>query len=237
MKYYKTSRFPKAIGATGLFTIIIGCLLVLGIASWFAVSRYNASKPAPKATPDTSSYSSSDNSYNSIIESSTPTPPTASSDVDNTVSNVPYDETEEIIPIQPEDRSYILPIEGNISKGYSDTTLQYSATYGDMRLHKAIDIIGEKGCEVKSSGMGTVTEISESGTLGKYIVIDHGDGIKIKYCGFDGIIIAEGDNVSAGTVIGTLGNIPSECSDQSHLHIEVSLNGETGAPLDILKLN
>lgn len=238
MKYYKTSRFPKAIGATGLFTIIIGCLLVLGIASWFAVSRYNASKTAPKVTPDVSSYTSSDSSYNSTVESNVTTPPPVTSEVNDTVSDVPYEsEQEESIAEKPIARSFVMPIEGNISKGYSDSALQYSATYGDMRLHKAIDIVGKKGCEVKAVGMGTVTEIGESGTLGKYVVIDHGDGIEIKYCGFDGIIIAEGDSVSAGTVIGTLGTIPSECSDQSHLHIEASVGGEIGAPLDILKLN
>lgn len=237
MKYYKTSRFPKAIGATGLFTIIVGCLLVLGIASWFAVSRYNVSKTAPKITPEVSSYTSSDSSYNNTVESSVPQP-SLTSEVNESVSDVPYEsKSEDKVSEEPIPRSFIMPIDGNVSKGYSDSTLQFSETYGDMRLHKAIDIIGKKGEEIKAVGMGTILEIDESGTLGKYIIIDHGDGIKIKYCGFDGILINKGDHVSAGTILGTLGNIPSECSDPIHLHIEASINGEIGAPLDILKLN
>lgn len=237
MKYYQTSKFPKFVGSAGFYTIIALCLLAIGAASWFAVSRYNEAQSQTGDTSSPKSYSSYDgpsSSYNSSTVIPNADVPQNNASVANPVSDVPYSSVEQTS--EPEKRSFVLPAEGNVSKGYSDTALQYSQTYGDMRLHTGIDIQCDKGSDVKSAGKGTVTAVEESGELGRFISIDHGDGITVKYCGFESVNVKTGDKVSAGTVLGTVGSVPCECADKSHIHIEALKNGETVSPLSALGL-
>lgn len=242
MKYYKSStqRFPKLIGSTGFITIIACCLIAIGAAAWFAVSRYDSADQGngPASVNEGSqSYSQDDGTYNN---STAQTPEVSQSpeatDVTESVEDIPYDDKQSVNESAVE-RSFILPVEGNISKGYSDTALQYSQTYGDMRLHTGVDILCESGTEIKAAGSGKVVSVIEDSQYGRSITIDHGDGIVVKYCGLASVNTVEGESVSVGTVIGTLGEVPCECMDESHLHLEATLNGEIASPLTALKIN
>lgn len=235
MKYYQTSKFPKFVGSAGFYVILACCLLAIGAASWFAVSRYNSATEKPESSSGSSNssaqsrvYSDQQSAYNS---SSAPTTPSAGAA--NPVSDVPYDSEE----TKPEPaQSFTSPIDGTVTKGYSDSALQYSATYGDMRLHTGTDIACEKGSDVRAAGNGTVTAVDESASLGKVVTIDHGDGIVIKYCGFDSVATAVGKKVATGDVIGTSGTVPCECSDQSHMHLEATKDGNPVSVLAALGL-
>ncbi len=239
MKYYKTSKFTKAITSTGFVTIVACALIAVGAISWFALSRDNTVKEKPSDNNSSKSeYPNTNNSYNS--EADVPQveveiePPAA--DVDDNVSNVPYDEAEPITPPEPEKPTFVLPITGNISKGFSDTALQYSATYGDMRLHTGVDILCEKGSNIKSAGSGTVKSVVDDTNYGKIITVEHNGGITIKYCGMGSVNVKENDKVAAGDVIGTSGEIPCECADNPHIHIEVTVDGNITSPLAALGL-
>ena len=124
---------------------------------------------------------------------------------------------------------------GTIIKNHSDTELQYSATYGDMRLHKGIDIELSLGSEVAAAAKGTVSEILDDALLGKCVTVEYSGNITVKYCGFDTLAVSEGESFSAGRVLGTTGTVPSECADNSHLHIEVKKDGKTVEPLSVFK--
>lgn len=231
MKYYKDSSFSKSVTHTGLYTIIACCLLALGAATWFAVSRYN--KPAKdndelQSTPQ----------YSQESVDSTPAPtqePAAAKDV----PSVPYTEQSAPEPTSEpaeEKQSFILPVEGNVSKGYSENALQYSATFGDMRLHNGIDIVCEAGTEIRAAGSGTVKAVRQDAAFGKVITIDHGDGITADYCGIDAVYVKEGDTLHGGDTIGTVGDIPCECADQSHLHISAAKDEKSISPLAVFGL-
>ena len=159
MKYYNTSRFTKAVTSTGFITVVACALIAIGAIGWFALSRSKAVTETPSDNSSlTPSYPDANSSYNSKAD--TPdydNEPAA--DVNDEVSNVPYTETETTSDAQPEAPAFILPITGNISKGYSDSALQYSATYGDMRLHTGVDILCEIGSNIKSAGSGTVKSV------------------------------------------------------------------------------
>lgn len=236
MKYYKTSKFAKAITSTG-FTVTVACLLVaVGAVGWFALSRKNSVQETPSDNNSSSqSYTDRDNSYNENTDDNL-SAQNSSEEVDNSVSDVPYSEESISQSSEPEKPTFILPVDGNIIKGYSDSALQYSATYGDMRMHNGIDISCDTGSDVKSASSGTVKSISEDGLLGRIIEIEHTGGICIKYCGMGSINVKENDTVSSGDILGTSGEIPCECADNPHIHIEVSVD-ETGvSPLETLGL-
>lgn len=238
MKYYKTSKFTKAITSTGFVTIVACALIAVGAIAWFALSRDNAVTEAPSDNSSSQQeYSEPDNSYNSEVAlPEVSEEPTA--DVNDSVSDVPYDEEETITESQPapETPTFVLPIIGNISKGYSDTALQYSATYGDMRLHTGVDILCEAGSDIKSAGSGTVKTVTEDANYGRIITVEHLGGITVKYCGMGSVNVKENDKVAVGDIIGTSGEIPCECADKPHIHIEVTVDGDNTSPLAALGL-
>lgn len=230
MKYYETSKFPKAVGSVGFYSIIAVCIVAIGAISWFAVSGYNKSKKQDSPTPNISA--PQNNNSSNVLEDTQPTPAPAPStnsvEAQTSEENVPFAEEVEV--------SYTLPTNGKITKDYSDTTLQYSATYGDMRMHNGIDISAPVLSEIKAAADGTVTATEDDALLGKCITVEHIGGVTIKYCGFDTFAVAEGESISAGRVLGTLGSIPSECADDSHLHIEVKKDGKKISPYEIFKI-
>lgn len=234
MKYDEKQSFPKAIGLSGLYAIIACCLVVVGAIAWFALinQKNDAKLSEDEPNTDNNSYSSKYSSYNNNDDDFTP-------DTQDTAQNkddVPYEEEddEQPTPIAPAPQSFIMPIDGPVIKDHSETALQFSKTYGDMRLHTGIDIKCEKNSNVKSISNGTVTDITESGLYGKTIIIDHGNGITAKYCGMSKTEVKAGDKVDSSTILGTVGTVPSECADEIHLHLEIYKNGKMAAPLKTL---
>lgn len=232
MKYDEKSSFPKSVGLTGLYTIIACCLVVAGAIAWFAVARRNNDKTKiSKGESSKNSYSSYYSSYNSK-DGDDLLPDTESTAEGK--DDVPYeDEKTEDVPVTVP-QNFIMPVDGAVIKDHSETALQYSKTYGDMRLHLGIDIKCEKNSNIKAVSNGTVTDITESALYGKTVVIDHGNGITAKYCGMGKINVKSGDKVDSSTVIGIIGTVPAECADEVHLHFEVYKNGKTAPPLKTL---
>jgi len=233
MKYYETSKFPRFIGSTGFFSVIAICLIALGAVSWFAVSRFNSKIEEPQSSvespaEETPSYLDESEPENISSEEEI----TSSIITENSVESVPYIEEKP----ERQEITFVAPVKGNILKDYSDTALQYSKTYGDMRLHTGTDILCKAGSEIKAMAKGTVTALEDNSVLGKCLVIDHGNGITVKYCGFDTVSVNESETVSTGMVIGTVGTVPSECADESHIHIEVKKDGKIVSPLKALGL-
>jgi len=236
LKYTEQKDSRKSAVNTGLYIIIGLCLLIIGGASWFALSANN-DEASPKATPNSSSsseYSKPDTSYNESVMD----PPYVSEPMQESVSDQPYSESsKETEKKQPEISVFTMPVQGEVIKNHSDSTLQYSATYGDMRLHTGIDIAAAKGTAVSACANGTVKNIELNTTMGNVITIDHKNGITVKYACIDNIKVKNGDAVSAGDIIGTVSTVPAECADKEHLHLEVFKNEKSVEPLKALGLN
>ena len=234
MKYYE-SKFTKFVGSAGFYVIIACCLIAVGAASWFAVSKIN-STGSGSSSQKQNSFPSKDSSYISSADTPIQSGVTPSADVGKSESGIPYSEPQTAASSEskPAAESFSMPIQGEITKGFSDKELMYSATYGDLRMHSGIDIACEKGSTVNACGDGTVVSVDDTASYGKVITIDHGNGITIKYCGISEPTVKKGAAVKSGEVIGDVGEIPSECADQSHIHIEVCKNDESVAPLSVI---
>lgn len=233
MKYYKTSKFTKMLTSTGFVSVVACALIAIGAITWFVLSRNNDTIKAPSENQSKEEYTDNDDSYNDIPNSSIETP---STNVDDKVEDIPYSAPQQSETPKVEKPTFVLPISGNISKGYSDTALQYSATFDDMRLHTGVDILCEKGSDIKSAGSGIVKSVVDDANFGKVITIEYDENIAVKYCGMESVTVKEKDKVATGDVIGTSGEIPSECADNPHIHIEVYINGENTSPLAALGL-
>ena len=101
---------------------------------------------------------------------------------------------------------------------------------GKPRMHHGMDFTGPVGTDIYATGDGKVTkaEFSHFG-YGKEVVIDHGFGYKTIYAHLRKIEVEEGDEVSRGDVIGTLGNTGR--STGPHLHYEIRRNHRPVNPM------
>ena len=117
---------------------------------------------------------------------------------------------------------------------FSDGKQVYSKTMADWRTHNGVDFKGEKGQKIKALADGTILSIETDALWGKVVTIDHGFGIKSRYCGIEPGDIEKGQKVEVSEVIGTLGDIPCELLDGPHLHLEITVNGAYTDPVEAI---
>lgn len=135
--------------------------------------------------------------------------------------------------VQAEEASQLSdPVPGmTVIYGYSGGTLMYNEILGDWRTHDGIDIEADIGCSVSAAANGTVSYAGDS-TYGGTVIIEHENGLSTTYAQLGDIIVSEGDSVTQGTVIGTIGESKGETTQGAHLHYEIHQDGEPVDPLE-----
>ena len=97
---------------------------------------------------------------------------------------------------------------------------------------KGIDIAGSAGTPVKAAAPGRVSYVGEGiRGYGKLILINHTGGMLTAYAHNSQISVREGQQVSAGQTIATMG---SSGTDRVKLHFEVRVNNRAVNPMDYL---
>ena len=111
-----------------------------------------------------------------------------------------------------------------ISQGYGKTS--YSSHYAS-KMHNGIDFAGSVGTSILSAGDGKVIGTGNLGLLayGRWIAIDHGNGLTTLYGHLSDSDVDKGDTVKRGEVIGKMGGKrgSSGAGDSTgpHLHFTV----------------
>ncbi len=217
------------------------CIMAVGAAAWSAMSTLSSvdekltsskSSSEPSRQDTSSTYDDVAQSVSDVSDTRTPSSSTEQSSSEQPAATEPASS----VPTESAEQYFTLPVRGNIGRAFSDSELQYSPTYGDMRLHLGVDLIAEKNTDVVSAAAGNVTAVSDDSLWGRMVTIDHGNGIVVYYCGLENTTVNQGDSVKSGTKIGVVGSVPSECADESHIHITVTRNGEYISPMELLNL-
>lgn len=89
-------------------------------------------------------------------------------------------------------------------------------TTGKAEFHTAIDYATQKDETIYAVAGGTVLKSEKNAELGKYILIDHGDGFLTLYGHCNSLIVVKGAVVKAGTAIAKVGSTGD--STGNHLH-------------------
>lgn len=98
------------------------------------------------------------------------------------------------------------------------------------RLHAGIDFTGPVGTPIYATANGVVERAdAESSGYGLCVRIDHGFGYVTLYAHMSKMLVAPGQKVRRGQVIGLLGN--TGLSTGPHCHYEVHRNGEPVNPI------
>lgn len=100
-------------------------------------------------------------------------------------------------------------------------TSRFGARWGTT--HTGTDIGAPTGTPIKAAASGTVIFSGWKGTLGKFIVVNHDNGVQTYYAHCSSLLVSKGDTVSAGQLIAKVGNTGR--STGPHLHFEIRLNG------------
>jgi murein DD-endopeptidase MepM/ murein hydrolase activator NlpD len=118
--------------------------------------------------------------------------------------------------------SFILPVEGAIIEVTTD----------EKKANAGIDIDAKEGTEVFCSYEGKVKDFGEDIQLGKYIVINHGEGIETKYAHLSEILVKEEATIKKGDIIAKSGS--TGITTAPSLHFELLYMGENKSPQDYL---
>jgi murein DD-endopeptidase MepM/ murein hydrolase activator NlpD len=97
-----------------------------------------------------------------------------------------------------------------------------------VRYHSGVDLDADEGTTIYAAASGIVVYAGPQGGYGRYIVIDHGDGIRTHYAHCSKINTEVGALVVEGDVIGLVGSTGR--STGPHLHFAVT--DDLGAFLD-----
>lgn len=131
----------------------------------------------------------------------------------------------------------VSPVSGENVGQYAMETLIYNQTTRDWRVHDGMDIAAEAGTQVCAAADGTVYTVYEDETMGMTVVLSHDGGYSTKYASLDtDVAVAAGDTVTAGQVIGCVGDTALlESAVGDHVHFSVSCNGESVDPAKFLE--
>lgn len=133
----------------------------------------------------------------------------------------------------------VSPLDGQTVAVYAMDSLTYNATTRDWRVHNGVDIAAEADAQVCAAADGEVYTVYEDETMGMTVVIRHDGGYATKYASLaQTVAVKPGDQVTAGQVIGAVGNTAlMESAVGDHLHFGVTCDGKPVNPMDFLAQN
>lgn len=213
-KVHGQSRFVRFLRSNGVFVALAVSLLAIGGVMAFGLGEAEVQQD-PVETP--------------VEQIVTNQPDDRTTTTTTTAGTTATTEAEEPSGL------YVLPLTNTVQKAFSVQEPQYSDTMGDWRLHTGTDFAGEEGQTVKAIAAGTVEAVETDPLWGDVIVIDHGVGVKSRYCGVTSSVKV-GDAVDICEEIGKLAEVPCESVQSPHLHLEILVDGQPVDPVAAIAL-
>ncbi len=129
----------------------------------------------------------------------------------------------------------------SIPSGYPTKALKITSGFGKRKhpvtkvnsFHKGVDIRARTGDKIFATADGFVANTDYSELSGNRIVVLHNFGFETRYSHLDKMLVAPGDVVHKGGLIGLSGNTGR--SSAPHLHYEIRYLGKATDPHEFLK--
>lgn len=130
--------------------------------------------------------------------------------------------------------------DGGVFQWPAPSYTRISEEYGDRihpilktpQFHNGLDLAAPNGSPILAAYDGEVVAAAYSGTMGNYIMIDHGDSLYTIYMHASALYVNKGDLVVKGEKIAAVGSTGR--STGPHLHFSVRLNGSYVSPWNYL---
>lgn len=141
-------------------------------------------------------------------------------------------------PKPPQVQKWILPCNGPITSPYG---WRIHPTYGTKKFHDGVDIAVPINTPVKATTSGRVIMSQWYNGYGKYIEIDHGNGVHSFYGHLNSYDVKVGDHVNSGQIIAKSGNTAGigkngkVMTTGPHLHFGVHKDKQPINPLEFIR--
>jgi murein DD-endopeptidase MepM/ murein hydrolase activator NlpD len=127
---------------------------------------------------------------------------------------------------------FVRPVDGAwVSQEFGCTTYAFEpvdANCPGRHWHSGIDLAADRGTRVRATLGGVATVVHSTAGYGLHVIIDHGNGLLSLYAHLGSVVIASGDTVASGQVIGAVGSTGN--STGPHLHFELRRDGVAEDP-------
>ena len=256
----KRNTFTHFLMSKGLYVALAICLAGAGTAAWLTINN-RITQPDPFIESPSAETQPQENIEPSLSALEPPTKVEESTvveqkqpNISKTESNVTADSSassnsgslskESAVSasvsesLQLSDKSqnlsYTLPLNTAILAPFSGDKLVENRTLKEWRTHNGIDLQAEAGDIVKAACDGKVTAISYDPLWGTTVEVKSDDYI-FTYCGLDeNLTIKLNDHIKLGDNLGTIGLIPCESLEGTHLHFTVQHDNEYIDPFSLL---
>ena len=166
---------------------------------------------APEAAPDTDGTTPTTENAPSASPETAPSAEPSPAPSREQASFDPFTEYDQLV----------WPVYGDIAMAFSQDTLVYNPTLDQWRTNDDLRISAQEGTPVRAAASGSVVEIGNDRVYGNFVRIDNGNGWETIHGQLmDGVLVAEGDIVQAGQVIGGVGR-PSVFSVLNGHHVSL----------------
>lgn len=105
---------------------------------------------------------------------------------------------------------------------------RHHPTLKRRKFHKGVDIAVPTGTPIAAAGAGRVVRATEDKVNGKYVIVDHGHGVRTAYCHGSELHVREGQRVDQGELVMASGNTGR--SSGPHLHFGLRVHGQATDP-------
>lgn len=228
------NKWRSILGGAGFYVTMAVCLLVVGVSGYFLLFD-SKETPAPEDEPPAETAVTApapeieEPEEPPVVETIAPEPVVEKP----SMPEVEIDDT----PVMAEaPRLIVSPLQGEVLTAFSVDKLVYNATLEDWRIHDGVDISAEPGAAVLAACSGTVAAVTDDALMGTTVTIDHDGGYQTTYANLQAApAVEKGDAVSAGQIIGTVGDTAAAESAQGpHLHFSVTKDGDAVDPDEFL---
>lgn len=121
------------------------------------------------------------------------------------------------------------PVNGVLSSSFGGRSDPFS---GEGVFHTGVDLVAAPGTPVHATADGVIDSAAWAGDYGKLIVVDHGNGLQTYYAHLSRLLVAPGQEVLRGQVIGLSGETGRVTGP--HMHYEVRVRGTPVNPYKYL---
>ncbi len=119
---------------------------------------------------------------------------------------------------------------GRVSSGYG---MRVHPILRRRKRHSGVDLAAPTGTPVYATAAGEVSRADRSRTYGLVIYLEHGADLQTRYAHLSKLLVADGQTVQKGDVIGYVGSTGR--STGPHLHYEVRVDGVAVNPIPYMK--
>ena len=127
----------------------------------------------------------------------------------------------------PSAATFVKPLTHSwISQGFGCTSFAFEPidlACSSGHWHSGIDLAAARGTPVMATLPGVADVVVSATGYGLHVIIDHGGGLSSLYGHLDTVLVASGDLVLGGEVIGTVGSTGNATGP--HLHFEIRRDG------------